>query len=177
MGDGPTDTVSRSRERSERREEEGECEDGKKGPFHAVYSLYFSICAALVAGKYQHTLYRCGAGRDGDEAGGASGVPCLISRAVRERVRAGDGRTRGASLDDRRGEIAIDIIESGRQKGLFRDDLKPTAEASFVMCTLNGALVQAFLGSSTVENQEMLSHLRAVLVERLRPLDATEAVQ
>lgn len=64
--------------------------------------------------------------------------------------------------------LLLDILESGRQKGIFRSDLNPRAEASLIMCSLNGALVQGFLGSNNAENEEMLSHLRAVVLERLR---------
>ena len=62
-----------------------------------------------------------------------------------------------------------DIIESGRQKGVFRPTVNPVQDAALIMTALHGLLVQGFLGGEGAEDaQTLLQHLKASLVDTLR---------
>jgi TetR/AcrR family transcriptional regulator, mexJK operon transcriptional repressor len=65
--------------------------------------------------------------------------------------------------------LMADIIESGRQKDVFRPGVKPHLEAGLVMSALHGILVQGFLRNEPPEHSaELLVHLKATLVDTLR---------
>jgi TetR/AcrR family transcriptional regulator, transcriptional repressor for nem operon len=93
----------------------------------------------------------------------------VLSLILRDEKQPDDPVARIGELSRIYRNLLTDIMESGRQKGTFRREMKPNAEASLVMSSLYGALVQSFLGGSPDENDEMLAHLRTVLTERLRP--------
>jgi AcrR family transcriptional regulator len=65
--------------------------------------------------------------------------------------------------------LLADIIDSGRQKGLFRDTVNPPLDAGLIMTALHGILVQGFMGNAAPESSEaLLQHLKATLVDTLR---------
>jgi AcrR family transcriptional regulator len=65
--------------------------------------------------------------------------------------------------------LLADIIDSGRQKGLFRDSVNPPLDAGIIMTALHGILVQGFMGNAAPESSEaLLQHLKATLVDTLR---------
>lgn len=65
--------------------------------------------------------------------------------------------------------LLADIIDSGRQKGVFRASAKPTLDAGLIMSALHGILVQGFLGGGAPEQSTaLLEHLKATLVDTLR---------
>jgi len=65
--------------------------------------------------------------------------------------------------------LLADIIDSGRQKGLFRDSVNPPLDAGLIMTALHGILVQGFMGNAAPESSEaLLQHLKATLVDTLR---------
>src|SRR5579883_2088586 len=65
--------------------------------------------------------------------------------------------------------LLANIIESGRQKGLLRADVKPSLDAALILSALHGLLVQGFMGHDATEPPEvLLQHLRARLVDTLR---------
>ncbi len=65
--------------------------------------------------------------------------------------------------------LLSDIIDSGRQKGLFRATINPTLDAGLIMTALHGILVQGFMGNDAPEKSEtLLQHLKTVLVDTLR---------
>ena len=65
--------------------------------------------------------------------------------------------------------LIADIIESGRQKGLFRAPVNPPLEAGLIMAALHGILVQGFMGSNASEDGEaLLQYMRTALVDTLR---------
>jgi TetR/AcrR family transcriptional regulator len=67
------------------------------------------------------------------------------------------------------GNLLADIIDSGRQKGLFRPTVNPKLDAGLIMTALHGILVQGFMGGDGPERSEaLLQHLKASLVDTLR---------
>ena len=65
--------------------------------------------------------------------------------------------------------LLADILDSGRQKGVFRPTVKPDLDARLIMTALYGVLVQGFLGSDAPGSSEtLLQHLKATLVDTLR---------
>jgi AcrR family transcriptional regulator len=64
--------------------------------------------------------------------------------------------------------LLADIIDGGRQKGLFRDNVTPALDAALIVTALNGILVQGFLGRDAPEKSEtLLAHLKSRLVDSL----------
>ena len=66
--------------------------------------------------------------------------------------------------------LLADIIDSGRQKGVFRATVDPPADAALLMSALHGVLVQGFMHSGDPETStRLLEHLKVVLVDGLKP--------
>jgi len=65
--------------------------------------------------------------------------------------------------------LLADIIDSGRQKGIFRATVTPNLDAGLIMTALHGILLQGFRGSEAFERPDaLLQHLKATLVDTLR---------
>jgi TetR/AcrR family transcriptional regulator, fatty acid metabolism regulator protein len=65
--------------------------------------------------------------------------------------------------------LLADIIDSGRQKGLFRETANPELDAGLIISALHGILVQGILGKASAgHSPEGLEHLKATLVDTLR---------
>lgn len=65
--------------------------------------------------------------------------------------------------------LLADVIDSGRQKGALRANVRPELDADLIISALHGLLVQGFLGRATPERfPEQLEHLKASLVDTLR---------
>jgi AcrR family transcriptional regulator len=66
-------------------------------------------------------------------------------------------------------QLLADIIDGGRQKGVFRPTVTPTLDAGLIMTALHGILLQGFRGNEVPERPEaLLQHLKATLVDTLR---------
>lgn len=66
-------------------------------------------------------------------------------------------------------DLLADIIDSGRQKGVFRETVVPKLDAGIIITALHGILVQGFMGPRAPETAEaLLVHLKATLVDTLR---------
>jgi len=64
--------------------------------------------------------------------------------------------------------LLADIIESGRLRGIFRQDCSPKLDAALIMAALDGVLIQNFLSDEFVhEPNELLDHLKSSLLDRL----------
>jgi len=64
--------------------------------------------------------------------------------------------------------LLADILDSGRQKGVFRAKIDPRMDAALIMTALHGILVQGFMGHAAPENPEaLLQHLKSSLVDSL----------
>jgi hypothetical protein len=71
--------------------------------------------------------------------------------------------------------LLVDILQSGREKGFFRDDISPSLDAGLVMSALHGILVQGFLGDASPERgTRLLEQLKTRLVDALRREPAAE---
>ena len=65
--------------------------------------------------------------------------------------------------------LLADIIDSGRQKGIFRASVNPSLDAGIIMTALHGILLQGFRGNEAPEKPEaLLQHLKTTLVDTLR---------
>jgi AcrR family transcriptional regulator len=95
-------------------------------------------------------------------------VRFVLSLIVRDEKQPDDPVARTVELLRVYQHLIADILESGRLKRLFREDINPRIEASLIMCALNGVLVQRFLGNEPGE-ADLVDHLKGMLIERLRP--------
>ena len=59
------------------------------------------------------------------------------------------------------------VIERGRARGVFRLDADPFREASLIMVTLAGILIQQFIGESPAQGRDLIDHLKFTLFQRL----------
>ena len=65
--------------------------------------------------------------------------------------------------------LLADILDSGRQKGVFRPTVNPRLDASLILTALHGLLVQGFMGGdATTEAPAVLAHIKSALVDALR---------
>ena len=65
--------------------------------------------------------------------------------------------------------LLADIIDGGRQKGVFRENVNPVLDAGLIMTALHGILVQGFMGDSAPEKAAvLLEHVKTALVDTLR---------
>jgi AcrR family transcriptional regulator len=93
----------------------------------------------------------------------------VLSLILREEKQPDDPVARVSELFRIFRSLLNDILESGRQKGVFRADIDSASEASLIMCALAGALVQRFIGSDfSGESENVVSHLKRAILERLR---------
>jgi TetR/AcrR family transcriptional regulator len=64
--------------------------------------------------------------------------------------------------------LLADIIDSGRQKGLFRPSVTPELDAGLIMTALHGLVVQGFMWTDAPERSPaLLEHLKVTLVDSL----------
>ena len=64
--------------------------------------------------------------------------------------------------------LLADIIDGGRQKGIFRESINPRLDAGIIMTALHGILLQGFRGKEAPEQPEaLLQHLKTTLVDTL----------
>ena len=66
-------------------------------------------------------------------------------------------------------DLLADIIDGGRQKGIFRESVNPRLDAGIIMTTLHGILLQGFRGKEAPAEQPavLLQHLKTTLVDTL----------
>jgi AcrR family transcriptional regulator len=65
--------------------------------------------------------------------------------------------------------LLADIIESGRNKGCFRERVDSAQDAALIMATLNGILIQGFLHEAALDPAPLLTHLKTTFIDRLLP--------
>lgn len=95
-------------------------------------------------------------------------VRFLLSLVVREEKNLDDLLDRITELFRIYCNLVADILQTGREKGLFRGTVNPQADAALIMAALNGILVQGFIGGAIQpETQTLLEQLKVSLGERL----------
>lgn len=105
-------------------------------------------------------------------------VRFLLSLVVREEKNLDDLLDRTIELYRIYCSMLCDILETGREKGIFRSAISAETESALIMATLNGVLVQGFLGGGfQPEPSLLLDQLKATLDERLvaDPRPATDS--
>jgi AcrR family transcriptional regulator len=100
-------------------------------------------------------------------------VRFLLSLVVREEKNLDDVLGRTTELFRLYRNLLADILQAGREKGTFRSNVDPQADAALIMATLNGILVQGFaVGSLQADPKPLLEHMKLGLAERLLPSPA-----
>ena len=96
-------------------------------------------------------------------------VKFLMSLILREETHPDDVVGHMNELQRVYRNLLADIIDSGRQKGLFRDAVTPELDAGLIMTALHGLVVQGFMWSDAPQRSEaLLEHLKTNLVDTLR---------
>jgi AcrR family transcriptional regulator len=102
-------------------------------------------------------------------------VRFLFSLVVREEKNLDDLLGRITELFRIYRSLLGDILQTGREKGTFRSTVNPEADGALIMATLNGILVQGFVGGAvTPEAVTLLEQLKIGLAERL--LEPAQAI-
>ena len=95
-------------------------------------------------------------------------VRFLLSLVVREEKNLDDVLDRTTALFGIYRNLLADILQTGREKGVFRTNVSAQADAALIMATLNGILVQGFaIKGLQVEPKPLLEQLKIGLAERL----------
>jgi AcrR family transcriptional regulator len=95
-------------------------------------------------------------------------VRFLLSLVVREEKNLDDVLDRTTELFRIYRNLLADILQTGREKGVFRTKVDPQADAALIMATLNGILVQGFaVGGLQTDPKPLLDQLKIGLAERL----------
>ncbi len=97
-------------------------------------------------------------------------VRFLLSLVVREEKNLDDVLARTTELFRLYRNLLADILQTGREKGAFRSNIDPQADATLIMATLNGILVQGFaVNNLQTDPKALLEHMKVGLAERLLP--------
>ena len=97
-------------------------------------------------------------------------VRFLLSLVVREEKNLDDVLDRTTELFRIYRNLLADILQVGREKGTFRTSVSPQADATLIMATLNGVLVQGFAaGGLQTDPKPLLEQFKVGLAERLLP--------
>ena len=96
-------------------------------------------------------------------------VKFFLSLILREEKHPDDVVAHMTELQRVYRNLLADILDNGRQKGIFRATVDPPLDAGLIISALHGILVQGFMHSDGVEKPEvLLEHLKGTLVELLR---------
>jgi AcrR family transcriptional regulator len=101
-------------------------------------------------------------------------IKLVLGLLLREEKHPDDVVARIGQLFRVYSNLLAEIIETGRQKGLFRSNVKPPQEAALIMAVLNGILVQSFLQEASLDPAPLLAHLKTTFIDRLRSTEAAE---
>lgn len=95
-------------------------------------------------------------------------VRFLLSLVVREEKNLDDVLSRTTELFRLYRNLLADILQSGREKGIFRSSIDPQIDAALIMATLNGILVQGFAaGGLQTDPKPLLDQMKIGLAQRL----------
>lgn len=95
-------------------------------------------------------------------------VRFLLSLVVREEKNLDDVLGRTTELFRIYRNLLADILQTGREKGVFVTKVDPQADAALIMATLNGILVQGFaVGGVQADPKPLLEQFKVGLAERM----------
>ncbi len=95
-------------------------------------------------------------------------VRFFLSLMLRDEKEPGDILARISQLHDLFRDLIADIIERGQRKGTFRGSDSPRQDATLIMATLAGILVQQFISDDYRGDQKaILDHLKKSVFQRL----------
>jgi AcrR family transcriptional regulator len=95
-------------------------------------------------------------------------VRFFMSLMLRSEQQSDEGLSRVNELYQVYRSSFVEVLERGRQRGIFRNDLDAEREASLIMVTLAGVLVQQFmLGEAPERAKEILEFHNTSLFQRL----------
>ena len=96
-------------------------------------------------------------------------VKFLMSLILREETHPDDVVGHMNELHRVYRNLLADILDSGRQKGVFKPTVNPRLDASIILTALHGLLVQGFMGGDAAnEAPAVLQHIKSALVDALR---------
>jgi AcrR family transcriptional regulator len=96
-------------------------------------------------------------------------VKFLLALILREEKHPDDLVAHMNELQRMYHQLLADIIDGGRQKGVFRATVRPDLDAGLIISALHGILVQGFLGRAAPDaSPALLEHLKVALVDTLR---------
>jgi TetR/AcrR family transcriptional regulator len=93
-------------------------------------------------------------------------VRFLFGLLIRADPKRDDAIARVSALYDLFRDVLTGIIEHGRARGRFRADASPRLDASLILATLGGLLIEQLLHDQT-QPAELLAHLKRTVVQRL----------
>jgi TetR/AcrR family transcriptional regulator len=96
-------------------------------------------------------------------------VKFLVSLILREEKHPDDLLGHMNELHRVYHNLLADIIDGGRQRGVFRATVTPSLDAGLIMTALHGILLLGFRGNDIPEKPDaLLQHLKSTLVDTLR---------
>lgn len=93
-------------------------------------------------------------------------VRFLLGLLIRAEPKRDDVIARVSDLYDLFRDVLTEIIARGRERGRFRADAMPRLDASLILASLGGLLIEQLLHDQT-ESADMLAHLKRTVVQRL----------
>ena len=93
-------------------------------------------------------------------------VRFLFGLLIRGEPKRDDVIGKVSDLYDLFRDVLTDIIERGRERGRFRADAMPRLDASLILASLGGLLIERLLHDQA-ESAELLAHLKRTVVQRL----------
>ena len=96
-------------------------------------------------------------------------IKLVLSLLLREEKHPDDVVARIGQLFRVYSNLLAEIIETGRQKEIFRANVNPQRESALIMAALNGILIQSFLQEASLDPAPLLTHLKTSFIDRLRP--------
>ena len=93
-------------------------------------------------------------------------VRFLFGLLIRGEPQRDDVISKVSDLYDLFRDVLTDIIERGRERGRFRAEAMPRLDASLILASLGGLLIERLLHDQA-ESAELLAHLKRTVVQRL----------
>lgn len=99
-------------------------------------------------------------------SGNVYSVRFLFGLLIRAEPKRDDVIGRISDLYDLFRSVLTDIIERGRARGIFRADANPRLDASLILVSLAGILIEQLMGDPD-QSVELMEHLKQTVFRRL----------